>query len=244
MMKTGFIVSAIIALSMTSAACTDDTRGSSVFSLTSSVSVSGKNAAEISLEKEVKSLSQQTKDIIIRNTIDGAVVGAAAGCFMVLLMGGDEKDCAQMAVAGAVVGGAAGNSVGKAAAQKNTELVKKNKILDNLKGINSRLGSIQTKLSTVLASQNSEIVSLKRQLDAKQISSSSYNSRLRSIKENRAVVANSLQAAENDVAKSRVELVGMEKTSGTAYPTLKSAASSTESRLSALRKTINRIPSN
>ncbi len=232
------LIASTLTIVLMMSACTDTT-GGSVTGATSSFSVSGKNANEIALEREVKALQQQTRNIIVRNTIEGAVVGAFAGCALAMMMGGDEQDCARGAMVGSVAGGVGGNAVGRAAAEKNTELVKQDAILANLKGINSKLGSVQSRLSAVLAAQKSELASLKRQLDAKQISKSAYDARVRSINANRTAVASGLQAAESGVARSRSELASIERQGGRALPALQSAAKSTESRLKAMRGTID-----
>lgn len=240
-MNRNFLTAVAVSFTMIAGGCTEGSVGGASGS-SASVSVSGKNAAEIALEKEVVSLRQQTQDIIVRNTVEGAIAGAVAGCALVLMMGGDGDDCARGAVVGGVAGGVGGNAVGRAAAKKNEELVKQDQILANLKGINARLGSVNTRLSSVIAAQNTEIASLKRQLDGEQISQSAYDSRVRAINSNRSAVIRGLQAAEQDVSKSRVDLVNIGKQGGTSYPALQEAAQSTESRLKSLRSTVNLIP--
>lgn len=240
-MKTYFLLATSLSISLLAAGCTE-TSGAIASAPATSVSVSGKNAQEIALEKEVNALQKQTRDIVARNTVEGAIVGAAAGCAIGLLLGGDGDDCLAGAAVGAVAGGVGGNAVGRAAAEKNKELVKQDQILANLKGINASLGSVNSRLSAVLAAQNSEVASLKRQLDGEQISNSVYESRVRAINSNRSAVIKGLGAAEQDVAKSRSELVGISKESGQSYPALQTAAKSTETRLKTLRSSVNLIP--
>ena len=233
----------VVSVAMFVAACTETTMTGSAGAPVSTA-VSGKNAAEVALEKEVASLRQQTQDIVVRNTVQGAMVGAAAGCALALLMGGDGDDCARGAVVGGVAGGVGGNAVGQQAAAKNAELVNADKVLANLKGINGRLGAVSDRLSSVLAAQKTEIASLKRQLEGQQISQSAYDSRIRAINSNRSAVIKGLQAAEGDVSKSRVELVSIGKEGGTSYPALQTAAQSTEKRLRSLRGAVSMISTN
>lgn len=242
-MNRTFLNAVAVSVALLTTACTEAGMSGSTGS-SATTTVSGKNAAEIALEKEVKSLRQQTQDIIVRNTVQGAIAGAAAGCLLMVAMGGDGDDCAKGAVIGGVAGGVGGNAVGRKAAEKNAELVKQDQILANLKGINQRLGSVNTRLSAVLAAQNTEIASLKRQLDGEQISKSAYDSRIKAINANRSAVIQGLEAAEGDVSKSRAELVSIGKEGGTSYPALQTAAQSTESRLASLRSTVKLIPTN
>lgn len=247
------ILAALTAVAFLVTACTDTTGGLST-GAGGSVSVSGKNANEIALEREVMSLQQQTKNIIVRNTVQGAVVGAVAGCALMTVFGGgspdpqgerrkfDANDCARGAVIGGIVGGVGGNAVGRAAAEKNQELVKQDAILANLKGINAKLGSIQNRLSSVLSAQKAEIASLKRQRDANQITKSAYDARIRSINANRTAVSNGLQTVQTGVARSRSELASFEKQGGRRMPALQSAAKSTESSVERLRRSISAVP--
>lgn len=244
-LKSKLLLASLACALTLSSACTTETAShptSSAPTQRSSLSMSGKNAQEVALEREVKTLSQQTRDIVVRNAVEGAMAGAVAGCALVLLMGGNGDDCARGAIVGAAAGGATGYAVGQQAAQKNQELVKRNEVLAKLKGINASLGSVQSNLRLVLATQNSELASLRRQVNAKQISQSQYNSRLRAISSNRAAVSNGLLAAEKNVRNERLELVSLEKEGGRSLSTLRSAASSTERRLASLRGTVALIP--
>ncbi|MCE6951788.1 hypothetical protein LAZ29_12700 [Cereibacter sphaeroides] len=238
------MTAALLGALLTTSACTTETATHTTKSPSvagGTISASGKNASEIALERKVKSLSQQSRDIVVRNTVEGAVVGAVAGCALALMMGGNGDDCAKGAVAGGVVGAAGGHAVGRQAAEKNSELVKRDEVLARLKGINATLGSMQSDLHSVLKSQNAEIASLRRQVDADQISQSQYNSRLRAINSNRTAVSNGLQTAEQNVRKERLELASLERQDGRSLSTLTSAASSTEKRLASLRSTVSLI---
>lgn len=196
---------------------------------------------ERELEKEAKSLTQVTRSIVTKNTVEGAVIGAAAGCGLMLLFGGDGGDCAAGAVAGGVVGGVGGNQVGRQAAAANEELVKQDQIIANLKGINERLSGVQTRLRSVVRSQNAEINSLRRQLQNDQISESAYNSRVRAINANRQNVMNSLARSEQNVVSSRNELVSLEQQGGTRLTASKNAATRTQRRLASLRSSIRLV---
>ncbi|WP_456385741.1 hypothetical protein [Profundibacter sp.] len=207
--------------------------GTPTVSALSGGSVKGKTAAEIALEKETKSLSQVSKEIVTRNTVQGVIVGAVAGCVMAELFGGD---CAQGAVAGGIVGGVGGNAAGRKAAAANKQLVNQRQVIANLTGINKRLGSIQSNLRRVVASQNSEISSLRRRLASNQVSKAQYSSRVRAINSNRSAISSSLQRAENNVARSQQTLVNLGRQDGRSYSTERRAVTSTQNRLARLRK--------
>ena len=87
--------------------CNETTLGGVGASLTSSGPKSAafstkKTKEEIRLEKEVASLNKVTRQIVVNNTVQGAVFGALAGCILADVMGGK---CADGAIAGGVAGG-------------------------------------------------------------------------------------------------------------------------------------------
>jgi hypothetical protein len=222
------------------AGCTGTTGGdgassSSGAAVASSVSAK-KTDAERKLEAEAKSLNQVTNDIIVRNTVEGAVVGALAGCGIALLMGGDGNDCARGAVVGGVAGGVTGNQVGRAAAAKNVELVKRDQVLANLRGVSTRLNSVESNLRSVVRAQNAEIASLNRQLAAGQVTKSSYNARVNAINSNRRTVESALAASERNIVKTRNELRSARQQGQQGLGPVDSAAASTQDRLARNRK--------
>jgi len=221
--------------------CTETTASGTTASPTvagSSVSASSaqKTTAEKNLEAEVKSLNKVTSDIIVRNTVEGALVGALAGCGLALMLGGNGDDCARGAVAGGVVGGVAGNQVGKAAAEKKVELVKRDEVLANLRGVSTRLNSIETNLNAVLKSQNAELASLRRQVGAAQISKSSYDARVKAINSNRRAVDAALAVSEKNMVETRNEIRVAQEKGQTGLSSVSSAAASTQERLARNRK--------
>lgn len=208
-----------------------------------SLTSSSKTPEERQLEKEAKSLTQVTRDIVVRNTVEGAVIGAVAGCALAVMFGGDSSDCAAGAAIGGVAGGVGGNQVGRQAAAANQELVKQDQIISNLRGINQRLGGVETRLRSVVRSQNAEINSLRRQLAAGQISDSAYTARVNAINNNRQTVINALAQSENNVVSSRNELVNLERQSGRPLTQSKNAATSTQRRLASIRNSIRLVGS-
>ncbi|MCB2130167.1 MAG: hypothetical protein KDE03_14080 [Rhodobacteraceae bacterium] len=237
------VLSCFAALVLALSACTETTGGGAGVTQSAFGSSAQKTAAEKALEKEAQSLTQVTRNIVVKNTVEGAVMGALAGCGLALLMGGGGDDCARGAMVGGVVGGVAGNQVGQKAAAVKKELVRQDAIIANLKGINSKLNGVESNLRKVVNAQNSEIRSLQRQVANKQISSSAYNSRIKAINSNRQTVINALAKSESNVANSRTELVSLERQSGQKLSSSKAAATSTQNRLAALRKSVKLVGS-
>lgn len=72
---------------------------------------------------EQDDLNKMTRDIIRKSTVNGAAIGAVAGCGLVLLSPSNAKNCVTGALAGGVVGATVGAAQGKKQAAKRVELV-------------------------------------------------------------------------------------------------------------------------
>lgn len=204
-------------------------------------SSAGKTEAERALEQQARSLNEVSRSIIARNTMQGALVGAAAGCGIALLMGGSGSDCAAGAVAGGVVGGVGGNMVGRQAAAANREIVQTREVVNNLAQVSSRLNGVEGNLRRVLASQNAEIRSLQRQVASNQISQSDYRSRVRAINSNRSTVISELQRSEANVVKASQDLQSAQRQGQRGLAPALQAANSNRSRIARTRSSISLI---
>lgn len=230
------LVAGLVSSALVLSACTEASMSGSGYS--SSASVAGKTAAERDLEAQVRDLNKVTQNIVVSNTVQGAVVGAIAGCGLVLLLGGNGNDCAKGAVAGGVVGGVAGNQVGQTAAQKKRKLVQRDQVLANLKGVSAKLDGVEGKLHAVLKSQDAELASLRRQVKANQVSQSAYNQRLNAINANRKAVDAGLATSETNIVKTREEIKTAKAQGQSDLGTVDAAAASTQQRLARNRKLI------
>ncbi len=207
-----------------------------------SMSSSGKKTSqELQLEAEARSLNKQTQNIIVRNTIEGALVGAGVGCAIGAVFGGGDnkgRSCAQGAVAGGVLGAVGGNAVGRKAAQKNVQLIQRDKVLANLTNVSRQLNRVEGSLRSVLASQNAEIRSLRRQLANKQVTKASYDARVSAINSNRRTVSNELKKGEANIDKTRQEIRVAQSNGQRSLGSIDLAAASNKQRLQRTRSQI------
>lgn len=201
-------------------------------------------AAEKALITEANSLTRQSKDIVVRNAIEGAMVGAAAGCAFALILGGDADDCADNAAVGAIAGGAIGYGAGQEAAKANRKLVDQKAVISKLSGINQKLGGVETRLRSVIRQQNAELASLRRQVSAGQISESAYKARVRGVNSNRQSVKAALRKTSGQVDGAYNNLVALEKDGAGKLSRSKAAANSTKKRLDRTLKSIELISVN
>ena len=215
-------------------ACAEETTTS-----TSVPTVVGKTQPEKQLEKQVRSLDQVSNEIIVNNTVQGAAAGAALGCFAGFIFGDGAKDCVQGGLLGGGVGAVVGNEVGQEAAAKNVEIVKTKLVLANLSNVSKQLDMVEADLRSVLASQESELKSLGRQLDGGQLSQADYNKRVNAIKSNRQVVSDGLQRNEKKMDNAISDLGNASSKGQDDLGAARNAAVSTKDRLALARASIN-----
>jgi hypothetical protein len=202
----------------------------------------GKTAEERQLEQQVSGLTEVSRNIVTANTLQGAAFGAAAGCGIALLFGGEGKDCLIGGAAGGVVGGVAGNQVGQQAAAANVEMVQQDQIIANLHQVNAKLDTVAASLRNVIASQNAEMTSLRGQLASQQISRESYDARIAAIASNRKTVAQGLEASQSNMAQSDEQLASLEQ-NGENLGGQRAAVMSTRNRLATLQQSVALVPS-
>jgi len=200
----------------------------------------GKTREEVELERKVRNLDTISRNIVVSNTIQGAVVGAAVGCIFQEARG---QDCKDGLVAGGLLGALGGAAVGNAAAQANRDIVKAEETLAKVKGVQKELGVIEADLRAIVRRQNSEIASLRRQVSAGQVSKSAVDARLAAINNNRAAISNGLLKANQNLATEREELVTLAAQGGQNVSGTRNAVDSTQRRIRSLRNTVQLISS-
>ncbi|WP_299845589.1 hypothetical protein [uncultured Roseovarius sp.] len=243
--KSVFISAVCSSLVLTG--CNETTLGGSPFGTSSSSQsgsvksiAAGKTREEIALEREVANLDKVTRNIVIKNVLQGAAAGAALGCAIAAIGGGK---CGRGALYGAGAGAVAGGVVGQKAATAKRELVQADQTIARLKGVNQRLNGIEKNLRSVVRRQNSEIASLRRQLAAGQVSKSSVDARISAINNNRKTISSGLQKSEKNMANEKAKLVSAEKQNGQKLTNTKRAVDSTSNRLKSLRGTVKLVSS-
>lgn len=240
--------SALLAAAMGVAGCVEGTPGAqqngspALRSAAPAAAVArGKTAEERKLERDVRNLNQITRDIVISNTIQGAVAGAIAGCVLANLT---DRDCKDGAIAGGIAGGIFGNQVGRQAAQAKREMVQLDATLAKLRGVSERLSRVETDLRAVVNRQNSEIASLRRQVNAGQVSASAAQARIAAINSNRQAVRDGLQSSRANVDREGAKLASLEHESAAGRTEVRRAVSNTSNRIARLRNSVRLVSTN
>lgn len=206
MRSSRVVLGAAIALSLAGCMKTNEpmfsTKGASAAQVSASAS-----ASETQMAQQTKALNQMTRDIIRKSTINGAAIGAIAGCGLIVLSASNAKNCVAGALAGGAVGAIAGNGNGKKQAAKRVELVNPSALVRSIGKADDRMEAVSRDLPGMLAAQDAELVTLNRQMSAGQITEAQFAHRFEVIKANREQLAEvlSLSAAQANEAHKNLQ---------------------------------------
>lgn len=133
-------------------------------------------------------LTHQTDYAPGRVILEGAVIGAALGCGIGLLLGGGAKDCA----IGAGVGAVAGDYAGAAVAEGNKRQIlaedKEDQLYAELQAEGEGLRAYNEKMEIAIARLNTDLKSLRSQQRKKLITAEQYEAELASLKRDSAAL--------------------------------------------------------
>jgi len=159
------------------------------------------------MAQQTHALTKMTKDIIRKSTVNGAIIGAVAGCGLVVISAANAKNCIGGALVGGSVGALAGNANGKKNARKRIELVSPNALARSIGKADKHMDLVTRDLPTLLAQQDKDIAALTQSMKNGQITEAQYVQRFNAIKTNRAELAQSLSlsAAQANEAHRNLE---------------------------------------
>lgn len=164
-------------------------------------------AEEARMAEQTTALNRMTRDIIRKSTVNGAAIGALAGCGLAVISASNAKNCIGAAVVGGAVGAIAGNASGQKQAQKRIELVSPSALVRSIGKANDNMTGLRQDLPKLLAQQDAELDTLNAQLKNGQITEKQYTQRFEVIKANRAQLAEalSLSAAQANEAHRNLQ---------------------------------------
>ena len=126
-------------------------------------------ANEMQMQEQTNALNKMTRDIIRKSTVNGATIGAVAGCGLVLLSPSNAKNCVTGALAGGVVGATVGAAQGKKQAAKRVELVSPSALVRSIGKADDRMDVVSRDLPQLLKQQDAELASLNAEMTSGQI---------------------------------------------------------------------------
>lgn len=197
-----------------------------------------KTQEEVALERQARSFSSESRNIVTRNIVSGAAVGAVAGCALSHIFGGS---CGEGALAGAVVGGVGGAAAGQAQARANETQRAQGEIIANLRQSGQELRALEANLRRVAASQNAEVRQLNADVQANRITQAERDSRVRAINANRQAVAGSLAQGEENLTKTVANIEQFEQSNSTRMSSAKNTTRGYVSNVRQLRSVMRPI---
>lgn len=147
---------------------------------------------EQALEEQAVALDQITRDLVRRATVQGAGLGAAAGCGLAVVAGSASKQCLTGALAGGAMGAIAGNTIGKQQVNQRVELVSLSKVTPTIAQAKEQLRQVETSLPTLLQAQSEDVLFLEARRLEGDISQADFEARIAEIKATRATLAQAL----------------------------------------------------
>lgn len=206
MRSTHFVLGAAVALCFAGCAKTNEP----MFSTRSAPAQHIKNdtsASERQMAQQTNALTNMTRDIIRKSTVEGLAIGAIAGCGLVVLSASNAKNCVTGALAGGAIGAVVGNANGKKQAANRVELVNPSALVRSIGKADDHMDVVTRDLPGLLAAQDAELALLNRQMTAGKITEAQYAKRFEVIKANREQLAHalSLSAAQANEAHKNLQ---------------------------------------
>lgn len=213
-------------------------RGNAALDPTTTVSAS---ASEQRLTEQAIALDQMTRDLKRKATLQGAAIGAAAGCGLAVVSASSGGQCVAGALAGGAVGAVAGHAAGQKAVEKRVELVSLSRVTPVLAEAKNQMALVNQGLPEMLAAQSAETERLDGQLRSGDITQAQYDARLGKMQAARAELAEvlTLSASQVRAARQALEDAGQKGQTGLDWhvmtaKTLEQDAVSARSQLSLL----------
>lgn len=199
------------------------------------------DGADDAMVEQARALDQMTKDILRRTTMQGAAIGAAAGCGLAVVSASEGGKCLMGALAGGAAGAVVGNAVGQRKVRERVELVSLSRVTPAISGAQKQMATLTETMPGLLESQDQEIADLKAAHAAGEISDKAYAGRMAEIRAARAEVAQalSMSAEQAHAAKLALKDAGAKGQTGLDWhimsiETLEDEAVSARSRISLL----------
>lgn len=166
-------------------------------------SLATRPSAEVTLEAQAVALEGMTRDIIRKSTMQGAALGAVAGCSLAMISATSASRCLGGVVVGGALGAATGHQLGQKSAQARLSLIATEDVAQSLSRASARLGTVTSGLSEVLDAQDAERAELATQLADGRLSQEAYDARLEEMIATRRAVAQALQLTASQAREAR-----------------------------------------
>ena len=152
----------------------------------------GATAEHIVLQEQAVTLTQMTRDIVRKSTLNGAALGAVAGCGLAAVSTSNAGKCVGGLVAGAAAGAALGHAHGTTQASKRMQLVSPSALVRSIGKTSDQVAQIEMTLPSLLAAQDIELSDLTKQMEQGAITAATFAARADQIRADRSALSQAL----------------------------------------------------
>jgi len=159
------------------------------------------------MQEQAAALSKMTQDVVRKSTLNGAALGAIAGCGLVVLNAANAQNCVAGALAGGLAGAAIGNASGHKQVEKRMQLVSPSDLVRTIGKSTDQVAQIEMSLPSLLAAQDIELAEMTQKLKQGEITEADYAAKADKIRQDRAELAQtlSLSAAQAQTAHNNLK---------------------------------------
>lgn len=159
---------------------------------------------------QAQAVERASRELLLRSTMKGAALGAAAGCGLAAMSGGGSSKCITGALAGGAIGAVAGNAAGKAAIEKRVEIVDLSRIMPAMRSADGEMARLTADMPSVLKAQDAEIAALDKALAEGTVTMDAHAARLAEIRDTRRQLIDALSLTEKQARAARAALISAE----------------------------------
>lgn len=155
-------------------------------------------------------LEAMSREILRRTTLQGAAIGAVAGCGLAAVTGSGTSKCVTGALAGGAVGAVAGNAVGQAQVKQRVEIVELSRVMPAVRDAGAKMELMQSDLPALLAAQKAEVAALDAGLADGSVTIEEHAARLSEMRDTRKQLAEALSLTAAQASQAHAALKSAE----------------------------------
>jgi len=157
---------------------------------------------EGSVAQQLEALQALADDLVVKSSVNGALVGAAMGCGLAVVSTGNVSKCATSAAVGAAGGAIAGRAAGQQSVKRRIALVSEPEVSRGLRTTARQLETLRTDLPKTLRAQENRLNDLMMQRASGEISQAEHDRGVAKVKAERAALAEALSLSEADMRRA------------------------------------------
>lgn len=156
----------------------------------------GLTAEHEEIHSQAQTLTKMTKDIVRKSTLNGAAIGAMAGCGLALVAATNAKNCLSGVAVGATAGAVIGHENGKKQIAHRINLVSPSALVKSIRTSSDQVAQIEMTLPSVLAAQDIALSDLTERMKRGEITEDVFAANADQIRKDRGELVQALALSE------------------------------------------------